>query len=491
MVVLPNGYRRSCEYDMEHYSSEYMNHHHCDHECGGHDCGPHYPHHYPYYYHPQPNQPVVDNIFMVNEDNPYLVDGTQYRYGNVISFANDVDTRIVNKKGVSCVNLDAVFDLTDQITTNNAWARYVEQIISMKYDTLKEILPMIKSTIVFRLFYTIKDSSGEEIIRAYCDSPCQCGLIHPCGDLKDNFVSSYKNIFTDTLSSTPYSGLYTLTIEKVEAIIDTVNIASLIPPTGPNPYYAFSHNNTHIDVFHDALKPVEPTESFVIATCEVHKAFSIETNVMTKLKVSYVAYMNNCVLIPNTLGVWESLYNPSQYIIKELREDVNTLSTYVAELTEKVAILESVTPQVLEYDKKINIRKGNIVYLVLGSIYQAAETYVTTEDESVTVAEAFEADVLAGKLVKLDKYVPQPVHYAKNLSIGEGYLVYLETGKLYQAPAAFITNNDEEKTVNESFEADVTAGNIVPVTPVTTTNNDPDPDPGNNDPDPGTDPQDP
>ena len=401
MVVLPDGYKRSCEYDMEHYSSDYMHHHHCDHECGGHDCGPHYPHHYPYYYHPQPNQPVVDNIFMVNEDNPYLVDGTQYRYGNVISFANDVDTRIVNKKGVSCVNLDAVFDLTDQITTNNAWARYVEQIISMKYDTLKEILPMIKSTIVFRLFYTIKDSSGEEIIRAYCDSPCQCGLIHPCGDLKDNFVSSYKNIFTDTLSSTPYSGLYTLTIEKVEAIIDTCQIASMIPPTGPNPYYAFSHNNTHIDVFHGVINPVEPTESFVIATCEVHKAFSIETNVMTKLKVSYVAYMNNCVLIPNTLGVWESLYNPSQYIIKELREDVNTLSTYVAELTEKVAALESVTPQVLEYDKKLNIRKGNIVYLAIGSIYQAAETYVTTEDESVTVAEAFEADILAGKLVKV------------------------------------------------------------------------------------------
>ena len=122
---------------------------------------------------------------------------------------------------------------------------------------------------------------------------------------------------------------------------------------------------------------------------------------MTKLKVSYVAYMNNCVLIPNTLGVWESLYNPSQYIIKELREDVNTLSTYVAELTEKVAALESVTPQVLEYDKKLNIRKGNIVYLAIGSIYQAAETYVTTEDESVTVAEAFEADVTAGKLVKV------------------------------------------------------------------------------------------
>ena len=484
MVVLPNGYKRSCEYDNDHYSSEYMHHHHCNHECGGHDCGPHYPHHYPYYYHPQPNQPVVDNIFMVNEDNPYLVDGTQYRYGNVISFANDVDTRIVNKKGVSCVNMDAVFDLTDQITTNNAWARYIEQIISMKYETLKEILPMIKSTIVFRLFYTIKDSSGEEIIKAYCDSPCQCGLIHPCGDLKDNFVSSYKNIFTDVLSSTPYSGLYTLVIDKVEAIIDTVNVASLIPPTGPNPYYAFSHNNTHIDVFHEALNPVEPSESFVIATCEVNKAFSIETNVMTKLKVSYVAYMNNCVLIPNTLGVWESLYNPSQYIIKELREDVNTLSTYVAELTEKVAILESVTPQVVEYDKKLNIRKGNIVYLALGALYQAAETYVTTEDESVTVQEAFDADVLAGKLIKLDKYVPQLVQYAKNTSIAEGNLVYLEIGKLYQANVSYVTTNSEEITTAEAFDADVLAGKLVKVEPAEN-NVDPTPDP---DPDPDPNP---
>ena len=418
MVVLPNGYKRSCEYDNDHYSSEYMHHHHCDHECGGHNCGPHYPHHYPYYYHPQPNQPVADNVFMVNENKPYLVDGTQYRYGNVISFANDVDTRIINKKGVSCVNLDAVFDLTDQITTNNAWARYLEQIISMEYDTLKEILPMIKSTIVFRLYYTIKDSSEEPVRRAYCDSPCQCGLIHPCGDLKDNFVSSYKNIFTDELSSTPYSGLYTLTIDKVDAIIDTCQIASMIPPTGPNPYYTFSHNNTHIDVFHDALKPVEPTESFVIATCEVNKSFSIETNVMTKLKVSYVAYMNNCILIPNTLGVWESLYNPSQYIIKELREEIDALK-------ERVTVLE-------EKEDKIGIH-----------------------------------------------------FYEKNLSVGIGEIVWMEAGKLYQATTSFITNNDEEKTDIESFNADVEAGNIVPVTPVTVTNDDPvDPDPDPQDPDP-------
>ena len=427
MVVLPNGYKRSCEYDNDHYSSEYMHHHHCDHECGGHNCGPHYPHHYPYYYHPQPNQPVADNVFMVNENKPYLVDGTQYRYGNVISFANDVDTRIINKKGVSCVNLDAVFDLTDQITTNNAWARYLEQIISMEYDTLKEILPMIKSTIVFRLYYTIKDSSEEPVRRAYCDSPCQCGLIHPCGDLKDNFVSSYKNIFTDELSSTPYSGLYTLTIDKVDAIIDTCQIASMIPPTGPNPYYTFSHNNTHIDVFHEALKPVEPTESFVIATCEVNKSFSIETNVMTKLKVSYVAYMNNCILIPNTLGVWESLYNPSQYIIKELREEIDALKLRVSALEEK--------------EDKIGIH-----------------------------------------------------FYEKNLSVGIGEIVWMEAGKLYQATTSFITNNDEEKTDIESFNADVEAGNIVPVTPVTVTNDDPvDPDPDpNNDPDPqDPDPNDP
>ena len=194
MVVLENGYRRSCEYDMNHdgYNSDHVFHthfdHHCDHECGG--CSNHMKSYYPYRYAPTPNKPIMENLFIINEDFPYLADQTQYRYGPVVSAAHDIETRIVNRKGISCVNLDAVFDLTDQITTNAAWAQYLEQLISMKYETINEFLSLTKSVITFRLYYTIKDSMEEVIRKAYCDAPCQCGFINPVGDIKDYFVSS-------------------------------------------------------------------------------------------------------------------------------------------------------------------------------------------------------------------------------------------------------------------------------------------------------------
>lgn len=345
-MVQTGGYRRSCEYDNIPHSVDYDEHKHCDHECGG--CKPPKKDYYPFIYAPTPNEPVKENIFMINDTIPYLVDHTQYRYGPVITASHDLETRIINRKGVSCVNIDAVFDLTENITTNAAWVQYLQQIISMKYESIKEVLDVIKSTIVFRLYYTIKDSDGEEVMRAYCDSPCQCGFLNPVGDVKDYFVTSYKNIFTDMINSVPYSGIYTLTIDSCDAIIKTFSFRDTITPTSMNPYYAFSHNNTHIDVFHDTLQPVTPTEEFVIAKCYVNKSVSFETNVTTKLKVSFVAFMNNAIIVPNTLGIWNSLFDPSEVIIKELRERVEALEDSKEEFVEDIANLRSTCDSLAE-----------------------------------------------------------------------------------------------------------------------------------------------
>lgn len=403
MVVTTEGYRRSCEYDPRHhniYNSDHMHHHHCDHNCGGDMCGGH-THHHPYVYAPTPNQPIRENMFMINETIPYLVDHTQYKYGLTVSAAHDIETRIVNRNSTSCINLDAVFDLTEKITPNAAWIQNLEQLISMKYETLNGILPLVKSTIKFRMYYTVKDSMDEPVIRAYCDSPCQCGMLNQVGDVPGYFVTSYKNIFTDILSSTGYSGLYTFTIDKVEAIIETIDLPNIITyGTEVNPYYTFSHTNTQIDVFHEPIQGTQPTEDFVIAVSYVNKSFTFETNVSTKIKVNYIAYMNNAIIVPNTVGIWSSLFTPTEAIVKELKEQVNDITTQLEELKVVVDELTNKSATIL-YDKNTPFNKGDIVYLEVGKLYHVSEAYRSTSDEGVTVEESFENDVAGGKLVMI------------------------------------------------------------------------------------------
>lgn len=394
MVVI-NGYRRSCEYDIPHhdqYNSE-MPHNHCDKKCGERA-------YHPFLYTPTPNLPVAENLFLINGTTPLLMDHTQYRYGPMISAGNDIETRLVNRKGVACVNIDATFDLTEKITTNAAWERYLEQLISMKYEEIDEVLSMVKSTITFRMYYTVKDTTGATVVSVYCDSPCQCGFLHPVGDVKDYFVTSYKNIFTDMLSSVPYSGLYTITIDKIEAVIDTCKIHDLIPSGGINTYYAFSHNNTQIDVYHEAVNPISTTTTAVIATCEVGQTFTFETNTTTKIKVSYTAFMNSAIIVPNTLGIWNSLFDPSDVIIKDLKDRVEELEEDVEVLQTQLEQLDA-KPKLIKYAKNTVLHAGDLTWNVLGTLYQVAETYTTTSSTAVTVAEAFASDITDGKLLSI------------------------------------------------------------------------------------------
>jgi hypothetical protein len=54
-----------------------------------------------------------------------------------------------------------------------------------------------------------------------------------------------------------------------------------------------------------------------------------------------------------------------------------------------------------EYMKNTFYRKGEIVWITPGTIYQTTLDYTTTAEESVTVEEALAADVIDGKLVPL------------------------------------------------------------------------------------------
>jgi hypothetical protein len=104
------------------------------------------------------------------------------------------------------------------------------------------------------------------------------------------------------------------------------------------------------------------------------------------------------------------LYHPTEHLIEELARDVTILTTAVSDLQARVAALENqiitMKPRVKEYAKNTEYTKGDLVYNEIGYVYQVSATYTSTDDESVTVDEAFEADVAIGKLVQLSSTQP-------------------------------------------------------------------------------------
>ena len=58
--------------------------------------------------------------------------------------------------------------------------------------------------------------------------------------------------------------------------------------------------------------------------------------------------MNNAIIVPNTLGIWNSLFDPSEVIIKELRERVEALEDSKEEFVEDIANLRSTCDSLAE-----------------------------------------------------------------------------------------------------------------------------------------------
>jgi hypothetical protein len=54
-----------------------------------------------------------------------------------------------------------------------------------------------------------------------------------------------------------------------------------------------------------------------------------------------------------------------------------------------------------EYKKNTFYHKGAFTWITPGEVYQTTAEYTTTNDESITLEDALAADLAAGKLVKI------------------------------------------------------------------------------------------
>lgn len=375
----------------------------------------------------------VGSGFALKDTNPYLIDTTYTSYGQVLCFSESVYTDITQRKDTSCINLAATFDMTDTNLTNSVRNNFLEKYTSKKYSYLGGVLPIIKSEIKFKLYYTVTDVSGGVVHEGTLTTTVLDNNFH-FTDIRDMFVISARNVMIDNIPAMTYAGLYTITIDRVEAYVSVIDTKTHIQ-NDMNPYYAFYDNNMKIQLQHDMINAETADEELLIAECDVNKSFDYQANVTTRLRITFMAFMSTMIACGDTSGMWEALNSPTEEIITQLQNEVKAveddikslheiieqqnlliqkLSTQITENTkkikentdnittltntvndheERIVKLEAIPFATLPYKKDVEFVKGQITYTTYGKLYQVTENYNATGDMT--------ADIESGKLVKV------------------------------------------------------------------------------------------
>ena len=342
------------------------------------------------------------NAFMVVNSVPYLMDNTTTNYGMKLSVSENVYTRVSKRADPSCINLTASIDMTGDIITNAVWKSFLDQTISGSYEVLDKVLPVQHSSVIFKLYFHIEDANKGIVYENTIDSIVKDHLFHYT-DINDFFITSFKNVMVTNIPQLDYNGIYSVVIDKMEAYVDIVDTLQHVVDD-LNPYYVWKDNNTHIAVQHDTVS--ETTDDrILIAAVDINQTFAVQLNVTTRLKFCFTAYMSNTIMSFDSFDVYQALFHPTEKLIEILARDVTILTTSVSDLQARVATLESqirtMKPRVMEYAKNTLFDKGTLVWNEVGDLYQVTASYTSTDDESITISEAFAADIEAGKLLSI------------------------------------------------------------------------------------------
>ena len=384
--------------------------------------------------------PFVGNGFSLINTNPYLVDTSTLSYGQLLIYSETVNTTVTRRADASCINLVAKFNMVNDTITNTVMNDFLNKYVAHNYETLQGVLPVLKSKIRFRIYYTITDFSGGVMTSDVMDLFTDDTHFH-FTDVMDLFVTSSKGLIIKTIPAMTYGGEYTLTLDRVEAYLDYLDTIKYTT-MGVNPFYQFTDNNMKIALQHETIEGYESDGSLLISSCNINQSFDYVANVNNRVKLSFTAFMGNLIAAPDTLDVWNALNTPTE-------EMVATLQSQVAELQSKLAadelLIQTLTSRLDALEGQVNLNKNNIASNTRDiSIINIKNN---EQDDRITNLEN-RVDVLESKPLALNKY-QEGQHFVASQLTWNGY------GNLYQSTKSFIADGD--------FETDVAAGNLVVV----------------------------
>jgi hypothetical protein len=384
--------------------------------------------------------PFVGSAFMMNDGDPFLMDSTQMTYGAVLSYSESVYTHISKRDDLSCINLAAVFDMTDTSLTNTVRNDFLKQYISRKYMELSGVLPIVKTTMKFRIYYTIRDLYGGTLEQRHCDTNVTDSRFH-FTDIRDRYVQSAKGLVIENIPAITYQGLYNITIDRIEIRMGVIDTKQHLVDA-MNPFYQFTDNNQRITLQSETIKNTPQDSEIVVATCEVNKSFDYQANVTNRLRLTFTAFTSLPIACGDTMGIWNALNEPTDAVITQLRNEVTAMEEEIRLLHLKD---QEQDDRITALENQVELNKNNISTLT---------ARVTTLESAVASKDAIINSILA-RLDALESIHHALVHYETGKQFYMAQLTWRHHGELFQATRDFIANG--------SFDTDLANGNLVPV----------------------------
>lgn len=384
--------------------------------------------------------PFVGSAFMMNDGDPYLMDSTQMTYGAVLTYSESVYTHISKRDDLSCINLAAVFDMTDTSLTNTVRNDFLKQYISRKYMELSGVLPIVKTTLKFRIYYTIRDLYGGTIQQNHCDTNVTDSKFH-FTDIRDRYVQSAKGLVIDNIPAITYQGLYNITIDRIELRVGVIDTKEHLVDA-MNPFYQFVDNNQHIRLQSETIMNTPQDSEIVVAECDVNKSFDYQANVTNRLRLTFTAFTSLPIACGDTMGVWNALNEPTDAVITQLRNEVTAMEEEIHLLHLKD---DEQDARIAALEGQVELNKNNISTLT---------ARVTALESAVASKDAIINSILA-RLDALEAIHHALVHYESGKQFYMAQLTWRRHGELFQATKDFIACG--------SFDTDLANGNLVPV----------------------------
>lgn len=369
-------------------------------------------------YQPNPDNSKIPTAGMINgslftivNNDPLLIQRDLFEYGTKISVSENVRTQVTRRSDMSCINLIGTFDLTEgNIITNDSLYSFLCNKIGSQFETNDHVLSILKSGFQVKILFTVLDEQGGVVYTNSVQSSNTIGKFHYT-DVMDYFVESISNMMVTNIPAMDYAGMYILRLDRIEVYGRKIITKNHITE-GLNPFYAFTQNDTKISQQVDTINATQEDEVVLVAASNLNWSTTFQANITTRLKISFNVYTSNMIIAGNVYDVWTALYEPMEDVIENMRNAITSMSETITALTARIdeqdAVIEALAHRVEniyytseEYVKNHYFHKGVITWLEPGTVYQTTEAYTTTDDESVTVEQAFNADIALGKLIPL------------------------------------------------------------------------------------------
>ena len=381
------------------------------------------------------------NGFALNNANPYLIDTTYMSYGQALTFAENIYTRVTKRDDPSCINLTARFDFTDSSLTNMVRFDFLKNYTARKYEELSGVLPIIKNGIKFRIHYIIYNMDGGIEYEGHTDCKVNETRFH-FTSIKDVFVQSAKGLIIDNIPAMTFQGRYTITITTVEAFVDVIDTKTHLQDPSLNPYYTFTDNNRKILLHDTEISGEEPDDVLLIGECSVQQSFEYLANITTRLRLDFIAFTTLPIATGDTSPIWFALNEPTEQSITQLRNEVSAIEDEINAIHTKDSEQDA---RLTALEGQVELNRQNIASLT--SRVQAIEEKNNEYDLLF--------QTMNKRISALEGIPLALVSYRENKEIQQGQLTWKGYGELYQASETFYCSGN--------FDNDVLAGLLVPV----------------------------